>query len=180
MLDGIEEVLLPAPAIQERVRQLGAQITADYQGNDLVVLPVLKGALVFVADLLRQIELPVQVDCLSASSYGARTQSNGAPVVSPLHSDISGRHVLVVEDIVDSGMTLMRVLEQLRSGQPASLRACAFLDKPARRRAPVHADYVGFEVPDRFVVGYGLDFGERYRALPFVGVLKPERYRHPQ
>jgi hypoxanthine phosphoribosyltransferase len=180
MLDDIDEVLLHAEQIRARVSELGAQITADYEDKHLLLVPVLKGAIVFVADLLREIELPVQIEFLSSSSYGEKTESNGAPVLSGLHTDIRDRHVLVVEDIVDTGATLGSVLEQMRLRSPATLKVCTFLDKPSRRVSQVNVDYVGFEVPNRFVVGYGLDYGERYRSLPFVGVLKPDRYSNPK
>ena len=177
LLDDIGEVLLPAEAIQAKVRELGTRITAEHAGMDLLVVFVLKGALLFVADLVRAMHVPVQLDFMVVSSYGAGTESGGARIITDLKSDIYNRHVLLVEDIVDTGNTLRSVLDHLWLRHPASLRICTLLDKPARREVPVDLAYVGFEIPNHFVVGYGLDYDERYRTLPFIGVLKPDRYR---
>jgi hypoxanthine phosphoribosyltransferase len=174
----IARVLFSAEEIEARVRELGAQITRDYSGIHLMLVFVMKGALVFVADLMRHIDLPVQLDFMVVSSYGAGTSSGGVTFVADLRSDIAGRHVLVVEDIVDSGLTLQAVLGRLAERRPASLAVCTMLDKPARRQAPVEVRYRGFEIPDDFVVGYCLDYAERYRNLPFIGVLRPEVYGH--
>lgn len=176
--DDIAEVLVDAAAIAAKVRELGALISADYRGRDLALVSILKGSLPFLADLMRRIEVPLSVDFMEVSSYGATTESSGVVrIVKDIANSVEGRDVLVVEDIVDTGSTLAFVLEHLRSQRPASVRLCTLLDKPARRIVPIEIDYRGFEIPDRFVVGYGLDFAERYRNLPFIGVLRPEVYR---
>lgn len=176
VLDDIAEVLLPAEVIQARVRELGAQITADYAGLEPLIVFILKGALFFVADLVRAIHLPLQIDFMVVTSYGPSTETGGARIVTALKLDIHDRHVLLVEDIVDTGLTLRSVLDHLWLRRPASLRICALLNKPARRQVKLELAYVGFEIPDRFVVGYGLDYNECYRMLPFIGFLKPDRY----
>jgi hypoxanthine phosphoribosyltransferase len=170
----IEHILFSEQDIETRVRELGAEITRDYQGLAPVLVFVMKGALIFVADLIRQIDLRVRLDFLVVSSYGSGTESSGVQVVTDLSGDIHGEHVIVVEDIVDSGLTLQEVLGLLAARRPASIAVCALLDKPARRRVPVQIRYTGFTVPDEFVVGYCLDYAERYRNLPFIGVLKRE------
>jgi hypoxanthine phosphoribosyltransferase len=176
--DDIAEVLVDERAIASRVRELGAEVALDYQGKDLVLVSILKGALPFLADLMRQVPLPLALDFLEVSSYGASTDSSGVVrILKDLANPIEGRHVLVVEDILDTGQTLAFVVNHLRSQHPASVRLCTLLDKPARRIVPIAIDYKGFEIPDKFVVGYGLDYAERYRNLPFIGVLKPEVYR---
>ena len=179
--DDIGEVLLTAEQIAAKVAELGRRIAADYRSKDLVLVSILKGALPFLADLMRATQVPLALDFLEVSSYGAETQTSGVVrILKDLAQPIEGRDVLVVEDILDSGHTLSYVFEHLRAQRPASLRLCVLLDKPARRIIPVEIDYRGFEIPDKFVVGYGLDYAERYRNLPFVGVLKPEVYaRHP-
>jgi len=175
--DDIAEILLDAGAIARRVRQLGAQIADDYAGRDLVLVSILKGALPFLADLMREVPIYCSLDFLEVSSYGAGTSSSGVVrILKDLAKPIEGRDVLVVEDILDTGHTLSYVIEHLRGQHPASLGLCALLDKPARRVVPISVDYRGFEIADKFVVGYGLDFAERYRNLPFIGVLKPEVY----
>ena len=176
--DDIAEVLVDEGAIEMKVRELGTRIAADYRGRDLVLVSILKGALPFLADLMRQIPLPLALDFLEVSSYGDATQSSGVVrILKDIKNPIEGRDVLVVEDILDTGQTLAFVVEHLRSQRPASVRICTLLDKPARRIVPIDIDYRGFEIADKFVVGYGLDFAERYRNLPFIGVLKPEVYR---
>ena len=176
--DDIAEVLVDEGAIELKVRELGARIAEDYRGRDLVLVSILKGALPFLADLMRQIPIPLALDFLEVSSYGASTETSGVVrILKDLANPIEGRHVLVVEDILDTGTTLAHVVDHLRSQQPASVRLCTLLDKPARRLVPIEIDYKGFEIPDKFVVGYGLDYAERYRNLPFIGVLKPEVYR---
>jgi len=174
--DDVGEILLTAEQIAAMVAQLGRRIAADYQGKDLVLVSILKGALPFLADLMRATQIPLALDFLEVSSYGAETESSGVVrILKDLAQPIEG-----VEDILDTGHTLSYVLEHLRGQRPASLRLCVLLDKPARRVIRVEIDYRGFEIPDKFVVGYGLDYAERYRNLPFVGVLKPEVYaRHP-
>jgi len=169
----IDRVLISATQIQRRVGELGAQISRDYSGQAPMAVGVLKGVFFFMADLLRHISLPVSVDFMAISSYEG--DSGGAvKILKDLDLSIAEQHVLLVEDIVDTGMTLNRILERLRSHRPASLKVCALLDKRARRLVDVPLDYIGFEVPDEFVVGYGLDYRQRYRNLPFIGILKHE------
>jgi len=176
--DDIAEVLIDEQAIAAKVRELGAAIADDYRGKDLVLVSILKGALPFLADLMRQMPIPLALDFLEVSSYGEGTESSGnVRILKDLAKPIEGREVVVVEDILDTGHTLSYVIEHLRSKQPTSVRLCTLLDKPARRIVPIEIDYRGFEIPDKFVVGYGLDYAERYRNLPFIGVLKPEVYR---
>jgi len=172
-LPDIERVLITASQIERRVGELGAQISRDYTGEGLVLVGVLKGVLCFMADLLRHISLPVSIDFLAISSYESDS-SGPLSMLKDLDLNIEQRHVLLVEDIVDTGMTLNRVLEHLWAQQPASLKVCCLLDKRARRLVDVPLDYIGFEIPDEFVVGYGLDYQQRYRNLPFVAVLKEE------
>ncbi len=177
LADDVAEVLLDSQAIARRVGELGAQIARDYAGADLVMVSVLKGAIPFLADLMRATPIPLSLDLLEVSSYGRSTETSGVVrVLKDLANPIAGRAVLIVEDIIDTGLTLNYVMEHLRAQRPASLRLCALLDKPARRIVPLAIDYRGFEIPDKFVVGYGLDFAERYRNLPFIGVLRPEVY----
>lgn len=172
-LPDIDRVLISASKIQRRVGELGAQISRDYSGQAPMAVGVLKGVFFFMADLLRHISLPISVDFMAISSYEGN--SGGAvKILKDLDLSIAEQHVLLVEDIVDTGMTLNRILERLRSHRPASLKVCALLDKRARRLVDVPLDYIGFEVPDEFVVGYGLDYHQRYRNLPFIGVLKQE------
>ena len=176
--DDIAEVLIDERAIAAKVRELGGAIADDYRGKDVVLVSILKGALPFLADLMRQTPIPLALDFLEVSSYGEATQSSGVVrILKDLAKPIEGRHVVVVEDILDTGQTLSYVIEHLHSKHPASVRLCTLLDKPARRIVPIQIDYRGFEIPDKFVVGYGLDYAERYRNLPFIGVLKPEVYR---
>jgi hypoxanthine phosphoribosyltransferase len=176
--DDIAEILVDEAAIAAKVRELGARITDDYRGKDLVLVSILKGALPFLADLMRQIPIPLSLDFLEVSSYGASTETSGVVrILKDIANPIEARDVLVVEDILDTGHTLTFVVDHLRSQRPASVRLCTLLDKPARRIVPIDIDYRGFEIPDKFVVGYGLDYAEKYRNLPFIGVLKPEVYR---
>ncbi len=176
-IDDIDEVLLDAPTIAAKVAELGARIARDYADKDPVLVSILKGALPFLADLMRQLPIPLSLDFLEVSSYGSSTESSGVVrILKDLANPVAGRHVLVVEDILDTGFTLRYVLEHLNDQKPASIRLCTLVDKPARRIVPITVDYRGFEIPDRFVVGYGLDYAERYRNLPFIGVLKPEVY----
>ncbi len=176
MHNDIKEILYTAEDIRARVRELGAMITRDYQGKSILLVGILKGAVRFMNDLKRSIYLPLSHDLMELSSYGDRTVSSGtATILKDATLDIKGREVLVVEDIVDTGITLQRALEHLGSREPATLRVCALLDKPARRCAAVKPDYCGFIIPDVFVVGYGLDYAEAYRELPYIGVLKGER-----
>jgi hypoxanthine phosphoribosyltransferase len=176
--DDIAEVLIDEQAIAAKVRELGTAIADDYRGKDLVLVSILKGALPFLADLMRRMPIPLALDFLEVSSYGEATESSGnVRILKDLAKPIEGREVVVIEDILDTGHTLSYVIEHLRSKQPRSVRLCTLLDKPARRIVPIQIDYRGFEIPDKFVVGYGLDYAERYRNLPFIGVLKPEVYR---
>ncbi len=171
-------VLITAEEIQQRVRELGAQITADYAAtDDLLLVGVLKGCAMFMVDLARAIDLPLAIDFIAVASYGASTESSGVVrMLKDLDTDIAGRHLLIVEDIIDSGLTLAYLRSQLLRRNPASMRICALLNKPERRVADVTVDYLGFDIPNEFVVGYGLDYAERYRNLPYIGVLKPEVY----
>ncbi len=172
-LPDIDHVLISASQIQRRVGEMGAQISRDYSGQAPMAVGVLKGVVFFMADLLRHMSLPVSVDFMAISSYEGDT-GGAVKIMKDLDLNITGQQVLLVEDIVDTGMTLNRILERLRSHRPASLKVCALLDKRARRLVDVPLDYIGFEIPDEFVVGYGLDYRQRYRNLPFIGVLKHE------
>ncbi|HEX5396903.1 MAG TPA: hypoxanthine phosphoribosyltransferase [Candidatus Limnocylindria bacterium] len=177
MHDDVEEVLLSAEALQARVAELGRQLSADYAGRDPVLVSVLKGSIVFLADLIRSMEIPLSVDLMEVSSYGAGTETSGqVRILKDLSRSIEGREVIVVEDIIDTGLTLNYLLRYLGERNPASMRVCCLLDKPARRLAEIEIDYRGFTIPDRFVIGYGLDYDERYRNLPYVGVLRPSVY----
>ncbi len=177
VLDDIQDVLITEEAIRNRVGELGGQIVADYEGKELILVGVLKGALMFIVDLARAIDLPLEIDFMAISSYGKSTASSGVVrIVKDLDTNIEGRHVLIVEDIVDTGLTLKYIREVLETRNPASLRICALLDKKKQRKADVRLDYLGFEIADQFVVGYGLDFAELYRNLAFIGILKPEKY----
>ena len=175
----IDSVLITQEQIQEKIGALGAEITADYQGRDLLLVGVLKGAFVLMADLSRHIHLPLEFDFMAVSSYGAATQTSGVVrILKDLDHEIAGRDVLLVEDIVDSGLTLNYLLKNLRTRKPATLEVCALLQKPEAQRVAIDTKYRGFEIPAVFVVGYGLDYDERYRNLPFVGTLRPEVYSH--
>jgi hypoxanthine phosphoribosyltransferase len=173
----IAEILVSEEEIQAKVVELGRRISEDYEDKELLLIGLLRGAIVFLSDLMRAITIPVRLDFIGIQSYGVSTESGAVRLVMDLEADIAGRHVLVVEDIVDTGKTLSYLVENLKARQPASLQVCALLDKPDRRQVPIKVDYVGFEIPDKFVVGYGLDFAEGYRNLPFVGVLKEHLYR---
>lgn len=178
MQDDIQKVLLNESEIQDIVDRVGRQITEDYRGKNLVLVSVLKGSVVFMADLMRAINLPLSIDFMIVSSYGNGTESTGkVKIIKDLDLDLSGQDLLLVEDILDTGRTLYNLREILKMRSPNSVRICTFLDKPERRKADIQADYVGAEVPDEFVVGYGLDFAQRYRNLPYLGVLKPSVYQ---
>ena len=173
----LESILLSEEVVQARVRELGEQITRDYQGRLLVLICVLKGAATFFVDLVRAIALPVHMDFIAISSYGASTKSSGVVrFLKDLDSPIAGKDVLIVEDIVDTGLTLRYILDNLATRQPASIKICGLLLKDRERQEDLTVDYVGFQIPDKFVVGYGLDFAERYRNLAYIGVLKPSVY----
>jgi hypoxanthine phosphoribosyltransferase len=178
LVNDVAEVLISEEQIRAKVHELGEQLARDYAGTELTLVSVLKGSLPFMADLMRAIQVPVQIDLMEVSSYGGTsTETSGlVRILKDLSSSISGRDVLIVEDIIDTGLTLNYLLRYLRGKNPRSLRICALLDKPARRLVEIPIDYVGFTIPDQFVVGYGLDYGEFYRNLPFIGVLRPEVY----
>lgn len=164
--------LLSTEEIQRRVQELGAQISADYQGQSVLVIGILKGAFVFCADLMRTLSVPAEVDFMAVSSYGQSTESSGViKIVKDLDAAVEGRHVLLVEDIVDSGLTLRYLREYLSRQNPASLKICVLLDKPSRRKTEVAVDYTGFTIPDEFIVGYGIDYAEQYRHLPYIGII---------
>lgn len=175
----VERVLITETQLDQRVRRLARRIERDFRGRDFVIASLLNGTVMFLADLIRHLNLPLRLDFIGVSSYGAGTTSGELVFTKELRLDVRGRDVLLVDDILDTGRTLSRVLPRLRALGPSSVRTCVLLDKPARRTEDVEADYVGFEIPDFFVVGYGLDFAERYRNLPFVGVLHPHIYREP-
>jgi len=174
----VAEILITEQQIQDKVRELGLKISADYSETSVTLVSVLKGSLPFMADLMRAIEIPLQIDLMEVSSYGgATTETSGlVRILKDLSSSIEGKDVLIVEDIIDTGLTLNYLLRYLRGKNPRSLRICALLDKPARRLVEIQIDYLGFTIPDEFVVGYGLDFAEYYRNLPFIGVLRRELY----
>ncbi len=175
--DDIDEILIPEEALQTRIRELGRAVSSDYTGKEPLLVGILTGAVLFVSDLLRQITIPCQLDFMATSSYGTKTESSGiVRILKDLDQTIEGRHVLIVDDIIDTGLTMDYLLETLKARYPASLRVCALLDKVPRRLRHVPIDYRGFEIPDKFVVGYGLDYNGRYRNLPFICVLKPEIY----
>lgn len=178
MHDDVQEILFSEQQLKERVAQLGREISRDYAGKEPVLLvSVLRGSYIFMADLSRAIDIPVQIDFMSVSSYGKGTNSSGqVEIKKDLSDSIEGGHVIVVEDILDSGNTLSYLLHVLSARHPASISLCTLLDKPERREKPIQADYVGFTVPNAFIVGYGLDYAEKYRNLPYIGVLKPEIY----
>jgi hypoxanthine phosphoribosyltransferase len=172
---GVAEILIDEDELQRRIAELGDEISADYRGRDLLLLGVLKGAVFFMSDLMRRLTIPCEIDFMAISSYGASTDSSGVVrILKDLDINIEGRHVLVVEDIIDSGLTLSYLMRMLESREPESLEICALLTKPERREIDVDVRYTGFEIPNRFVIGYGLDFAERYRNLPYVAVLHPD------
>jgi hypoxanthine phosphoribosyltransferase len=177
LVDAIESVLLSEEQIKDRIRELGEQIAVDYAGKDVVLIGVLKGVALFFGDMMRAIDLPLEIDFMAVSSYGASTRSSGVVrILKDLDETITGRHVLILEDIIDTGLTLSYLVRTLMERRPASLEICTMLDKPARRLVEVPVKYVGFTIPDQFVVGYGLDYDQKFRNLPFVGILKPEVY----
>ena len=178
MLDNdIQEILFTEEQLKNRVAEIARQIEADYAGKEVMLISVLRGSFIFMADLCRAIRLPCTLDFMSVSSYGTGTTSSGqVQITKDLSEDITGRHVIVVEDILDSGNTLSYLLKILNHRHPASVRLCTLLDKPERRTKPVEVSYSGFTIPDAFVVGYGLDYDEHYRGLPYIGILKPEVY----
>lgn len=173
----IKEILIDEDILQAKIRELGAKITDDYKGKDLLLICVLKGAVVFVSDLMKRIDLPLEIDFMAVSSYGSDTKSSGVVrILKDLNKGIEGKAVLIVEDIIDSGLTLSYLVENLKARGPESVAICTILDKPDRRKVNIDIKYTGFQVPDEFVVGYGLDYAEKYRNLPYVAVLKEEVY----
>lgn len=178
LVDDIDQVLIDEETLQAKIAELGALLNQTYAGQEIMLIGVLKGAIMFMVDLVRHLTIPVTIDFMAISSYGASTESSGVVrILKDLDLSIEGKHVLIVEDIVDSGLTLSYLADYLRKRNPASLQICALLNKPERRTSDVKIDYLGFDIPDKFVVGYGLDFAELYRNLPFIGVLKPEKYK---
>ena len=173
----VERVLITREQLDRRVSQLARRLERDFKRRDLIIVPLLTGTVMFMADLLRHLSLPLRLDFMGVSSYGAGTESGELVFTKELRMEIRGRDVLLVDDILDTGRTLNRVSEKLQALKPGSLKTCVLLDKRARRVERIEADYVGFQIPDYFVVGYGLDYAEKYRNLPFVGVLKPEMYQ---
>lgn len=173
----MEQVLFSEEVLQTKVRELGAEITADYADRHPVCIGVLKGSFVFMADLMREMDFSCRIEFMAVSSYGNQSETTGAvKITQDLDYDIEGRHVILIEDILDSGLTLNYLISYLQVRNPASIKVCTLLDKPDRRRAPITADYIGFSIPDEFVVGYGLDFAQQYRNLPYIGILKPAVY----
>jgi hypoxanthine phosphoribosyltransferase len=178
MHEDLQEIVFTAAQLQGKVVELGEKITDDYRGRDLVLIGILKGAVPFIADLTRAIDLPLVYDLMAVSSYGAATKSTGTVrILKDIELSIEGKDVLIVEDIIDTGLTLQYLRDNLQRRQPRSLKICALLDKPSRRQVDIKADYNGFTIPDAFVVGYGLDYAEQYRNLPYLGILKMEIYR---
>ena len=173
----VEKILITDEQLARRVKTLAREIERDFRGRELVVVSLLNGTVLFLADLIRHLNLPLRLDFIGVSSYGAGTESGDLVFTKELRLDVRGRDVLLVDDILDTGKTLSRVLPKLAALRPRRLKTCVLLDKPARRVEKIRADYVGFEIPDLFVIGYGLDFAERYRNLPFVGVLHPHIYK---
>lgn len=177
MLNDIEKVLIDEKKLSDIVKELGAKISRDYKGKNLLMISVLKGSVVFMSDLLRQISIPCQIDFMSVSSYHGGVKSSGVvKILKDLDIPLEGFDLLIVEDILDSGQTLSYITKILSARKPKSMKICTLLDKPMARKSPIEADYVGTQIPDEFVIGYGLDYKEEYRNLPFVGVLKPSIY----
>jgi len=173
----VAQVLITDEQIAKRIAEMTRQIERDFRGRDMVIVSLLTGTVMFLADLIRHLELPLRLDFMGVSSYGAGTESGELVFTKELRIDVKGRDVLLVDDILDTGKTMTRVIAKLRALKPRRIKTCVLLDKPARRVEKIKADYVGFEIPDAFVIGYGLDYAERYRNLPFVGILKPEVYQ---
>ena len=175
--ENIQEVLVSEKQLKKRIKEMAEEITRDYAGKAPLMVGILRGSVIFMADLVRQIDLPISMDFMVVSSYGAGTVSSGlVNIKKDLEEDIRGRDVIIVEDILDTGNTLVKLTAELLRREPASLKLCVMLDKPSRRTTPIKADYVGFSIPDAYVVGFGLDYDQGYRQLPYVGVLKPEIY----
>lgn len=178
MQNDIKEILFTEEEIAEKVKELGQQISKDYSGENLTVVGILKGSNIFMGDLIRKIDIPLSIDFMVVSSYGQSTENSGVvKVLKDLEYSIEGKNILIVEDIIDTGLTLDYLKENLLRRKPKSLKICTLLDKPARRKVDLKVDYIGFEIPDAFIVGYGIDYAERYRNLPYVAVLKEEVYQ---
>ena len=178
LLPEIQQILLDEDEIQSRVRELAQELSRDFAGKDIVFIGVLKGAFVFLADLVRAMTIPLAIDFIACSSYGMESVSGGnLSITKDVSGVVQGRELIIVEDIVDTGLTLRELTDFLNSKQPAGVHTVSLLDKPSRRRLIIEADYVGFTIPEEFVVGYGLDFAEKFRELPYIGILKPEVYR---
>lgn len=178
MKNDIEEILISKQELDEKLKSMGKQISKDYEGKDLLLIGVLKGAFIFLADLMRNIDIPVEVDFMAVSSYGSSTESSGVVrILKDLDSDIKGKDVLVVEDIIDTGLTLSYLIQNLKSRGARSVSVCTLLDKPDRRKAEVGLKYKGFDIPDKFIVGYGLDYAQKYRNLDQIYILKEEAYK---
>ena len=178
MLRDVERILITSEEIGARVRELGQKIINDYAGQEILMIGVLRGAVIFMADLARSIKRPMDIDFMAITSYGLSTNSSGVVrIIKDLDEVVEGRHILIIEDIIDSGLTLNYLVDNIKSRKPASVRICTLLSKPDRRKVNVTVDYNGFIIPDHFVVGYGLDYAGKYRNLPFIGVLKPEIYQ---
>src|SRR5699024_2501665 len=177
MEEVVKEILVTTDAIQKRVKELGQEITEDYKGKDLMLVGILKGAVIFMSELAQEIKLPITMDFMAVSSYGDSSQSSGVVrIIKDLDSHIEGKDILIVEDIIDTGLTLDYLTDNIRKRKPNSVRICTLLDKPDRRKIEVPVDYVGFEVPDEFIIGYGIDYAEKYRNLPYISALKEEVY----
>jgi hypoxanthine phosphoribosyltransferase len=177
MIADVKKVLIGAEVLDKKIKELGAEISKDYINKDLVLIGIMRGAVPFVADLMRAITIPLEYDLMAVSSYGASTKSSGTVrIMKDIDMSIEGRDVIIVEDIVDTGLTLQYLVDNLKARKPKSLKVCTLLDKPSRRKVEVVPDYNGFIIPDVFVVGYGLDYAEKYRNLPYIGVLKEEIY----
>ncbi|MGL4735936.1 MAG: hypoxanthine phosphoribosyltransferase [Cellulosilyticaceae bacterium] len=177
MNQDIQQVLFNEEQLAKRIEELGAEITADYKGENLLVLGILKGSNIFMADLVRKITMPMKLDFMMVSSYGNSSESTGVvKIIKDVEYAIEDQHVLIVEDIIDSGLTLKYLKQLLETRKPKSVKICTLLDKPSRRKEPVEVNYIGYEVPDEFIVGYGIDYAEHYRNLPYIGILKREVY----
>ena len=178
MNEVIGEILLSEEEIKKRVKELAGELSRDYNGETVMFLGILKGSLVFMADLMREMSIDVTIDFMAVSSYGTSTKSSGiVRILKDLDTDIEGKNVIIIEDIIDTGTTLKYLYEYLKSRGPKDLKICCLLDKPERRKADIYADYAGYSIPDAFVVGYGLDYSEKYRNLPYIGILKEEVYK---
>lgn len=178
MNNDIKEVLIDEITLQNKIQELGLQITEDYKGKDLLIVCVLKGAVVFVSDLIKQIKLPLEIDFMAVSSYGNSTKSSGVVrILKDLDKDIKGKDLLIVEDIIDSGLTLAYLVDNLKSRDPNSIEICTLLNKKEGRKTEIDVKYLGFDIPDEFVIGYGLDYAEKYRNIPYISILKEEIYK---